>query len=295
MSDSRCLIVDDVACALTTMSVLGRCVASDASQAIREAVRKYAARRGWVVVQHDSFVDWAAGAIREDPLSWVILDPLFPRAKLPNNACHFRLSRRYHHNVTILRSSEVFDDASTAFELTGERQRLGILDDAVGSGRTLRHMIGLADRKGMHVAAIAACASSRAGRESIQAAHPGLRWSAQFVGDWSTIHLRDGCPYLPYSGVPTGNSVTDAAGMNPVQLRMPSSAVLGHPWQVLCMDSGVAAALSHARSDIPRRLSDELGRPAQICDLPLLGEHVPAPVPVDNSVTHDTALSDLVV
>lgn len=287
MIDRGCLIIDDIGSALSSMTLLGRAVTETGCEAIRTAVLAFALRRSWTVVSHQAYVEWAHQVLQKDGLEWCVLDPLFVPRDLGERARMVRLTRQFGAET---KASHEFGFKAGGWRFSG---KLGVLDDAASSGRTLRHVTELLTRSDGSVEHIVLCASSRTARDSVRSFVQGARWTDFVLGDWRVIHLRDGCPHLPFSGRPTNQpAVADADG-SVVELRTPSSAVAGNLWQVLLLDPAISRAISSARGDIVRRLSDALKRPACVRDLHLLGPCVPALISPGTVATGDTALESL--
>lgn len=91
------------------------------------------------------------------------------------------------------------------------------------------------------------------------------------------MHLRDGCPFLPYAGRPIGGrSRIDGVQGSKIEVRAPSNEVLGNLWQVLWLDKTIRGAIVDAWRDIAQTFSVALGDTAALRHLVLLGESVPA-------------------
>lgn len=268
------LVIDDVAPALASMSECGRTIMAAPAERLRQHVLAYAARRGWSVVRHGAFAEWARDLAGRASHPWLSLDPLFGSAYDTDDIHQARLSRQYDGGAAILRGplmAGLDGLQDVAAELTGP---VGVIDDAVASGRTLQAVLHLLGRAGAEVAHVIVCGSPRSARDLFQRKHPAVRWSEFIAGDWVVLHLRDGCPLLPYTGRATGERVALGDGEGSLERRVPTSAVPGHPWQVLCMNSAVRWAVSEAVADGCAYLGQHLGRTATVADLPLLGDHM---------------------
>lgn len=267
MSSTNPLIIDDVAAALTVMTDVGRAIAAAPSAIIREAVLSYAAKRGWPVIPYGAYAGWAEKMMIAIAGKWVILDPLFPIASYPRDARRFRLSR--------------FDRAGR-FNASGseleefERSTVAILDDAAASGSTLRYLTRLLAERRCRVNAFAVCASTRMARDAIRAGNAGVRWLEYATGDWSVTHLRDGCPYLPYTGRAVGSTGIWDPHSDSVEVRRPAHTVVGSPWHSLYVVGGIRMAIEAAQTNVVAALSAHSGREATVADLSLLGPAIPA-------------------
>lgn len=293
MARSGCLIIDDVQASLSGMTELGREVATTSAETIRAAVLDFAVRRNWAVVRHGAYVEWATEAIERSVHMWLVLDPLFPVAELGDRCRRVRLTRRFDNNESIVVRPHAPSEGAAPIDLSNMSGEVGLVDDTAASGSTLRHIARLVTHSRGSVAQVLLCSSSRSARDGFRATVRSARWAEFVQGDWQTIHLRDGCPYLPYSGRPTDQQPILGVDGTFVEVRVPSSAVLGNNWQVLCMDPAVCHAIAAARSEVARRLSATLGRAACIRDLCLLGRFVPALAKQGEMVTGDAKLESL--
>jgi hypothetical protein len=290
MPDPSCLIIDDVDGALATMSELGRAIVSEAAADIRAAVRTFAARRGWMVVAHASYVAWASDAMKNDPRPWITLDPLFPINADGVNAQRLRVSREFDSESSLLtkgfvQSTEVTFDSNA-------NSTAGVVDDVAASGRTFRFALKVLTDAGSNIGRVLVCASSREAREGLRASVPGVQWAEYLRGDWRVCHLRDGCPHLPFSGRPNG-IISGEGGMAAVEARVLPTHVTGNLWQVLALDPAVRSAIRDGRRHIVARLTDAVGEPARVSHLPRLGAGVAALVTPNQVVTHDSVLEGL--
>lgn len=282
MPDTSCLIIDDVSPAIAAMTELGRNVASDSTNTIRQVVLSFARRRGWRVVSHDAFAAW----IRESVLTGVnvVLDPLLPVASVPDaHSCRMtRVAGQQLRWLGPFLEREGIHRYSSLVRL---------IDDAASSGQTLCQVAQAITVCEARVQEIVVCASSQRSRDGVAARQPGARWRDYVPGDFRVIHLRDGCPFLPYSARATGQTVSLEASGPDIELRVPTSTVPGNLWQVLCMDRGIAEEIAVGRAAIAARLSSELQRDACVRDLPLLGPGMSAVAYRGGPVSADTSLA----
>lgn len=292
MVETGCLVIDDVKPSLAAMTDLGRDAASAATDGIRSAVLAFAVLRNWYVMPHAAYVEWASEKIRLSTWPWFVLDPLFPISDLGDRVQSFRLTRRFDNNRTVTVRQHVLSGAT--LDPFGDRNGVGIVDDAAASGGTLRIMSRLITNLGGSVAHILVAAASASARHSLLTQAPSAKWAAFIRGDWKVVHLRDGCPHLPHSGRPTEQPPTSGLDGSNVESRVLSSSVSGNAWQVLYMDPAVRRAATSARIEIVRRFSTSLGRPARVRDLTLLGSSVPVVVEPGEVVTGNTTLASLI-
>ena len=274
-------MIDDVQRALSLMSELGRRVVTGPAENVRTAVLEYATRRQWTVIPYAAFDAWTRQLLENDAGYWWILDPLSTRAGLDGRANSVRLTRRFvgHAHAVV--------EANDGGELM-PADKVGVVDDAASSGRTLRHAADMLARRGASLARVVVCASSRIARDSLGS----VPWLQFVAGDWRVIHLRDGCPFLPCAGRSTDRVAADQGG-RPIELRVPMSTVTGNLWQVLMLDRGIADAAQAARLAIPKRLSEALHRPACVRDVALLGASVSVDVAPNEAAAGATLLRDL--
>jgi hypothetical protein len=286
MADRECLIIDDVHAALDVMTDVGRNAASEASFAVRDAVLSHAARRNWAVVPYGAFAVWAANVLGRDEHSWVVLDPLFPSHQFGERVRPLRLTRA---------ASGFGFDQDEGWHIGDASDSIGVLDDAAASGRTLRHVSAALEQAGKKVSRFVLCASTSMARAAAKRSAPDALWVDFVAGDWRILHLRDGCPHLPFSGFRTDQKVLlDSAGAS-VDLRTPAPEVPGSLWQVLCVDPVIRKLVAAARLSVAERLSLLLGRPATIRDLYGMGRGVFGFVRPGQSATAETTLHSLLL
>jgi hypothetical protein len=285
MSDQNCLIIDDASAALELATSFGRSVLEEPAERIRGAVLSLAARRGWLVAGHREFASWARDLAARSCRRWIALDPLLTGPGAPPEATHLRLSRIFGAG------GERIEGGSLSLRMDVAGAAVGILDDAIASGRTMRLVARSVREAGGTVAQIAAAAASPGGLRAIRAEFAGLRADLYLSGEWRTAHMRDGCPHLPYSGRSSGLFARNDAGE--IELRILAQHVVGSPWQVFVLDSAVRAAVLCAQATVAERLSHELGRTATIGDLPLLGAGIPGVVMPSQTATAASPLDSL--
>jgi hypothetical protein len=293
MPSSGCLVIDDVQASLSGLTELGREVAGASAEAIRNAVLDYAKRRNWFILRHQAYVEWATEIIRRREHTWLVLDPLFPVRGLGDRVRSVRLTRQFDDNQAVVVRKYVLAGRAAPTDLSDISGDVGVIDDATASGNTLRYTSRLVAQTGGRVVHILLAASSRCARESFGTAVRDVRWVEFVSGDWQIAHLRDGCPHLPHSGRPTAQPPILGVGGVTVDVRVPSSSVVGNLWQVLYLDTTIRDAVTTARSEIARQFSAVLGRAACVRDLSMLGQFVPALVKQGETVTGDVTLESL--
>ena len=269
------------------MSTLGAHIVGDSARTVREAVRKLASRWGWTVVAYEAFFGWAVDVIARSADKWVALDPLFPVGEYSNKVTAARLRRGSSVGQVEVTGGWDF--------LSGEgEQSLAIIDDAVASGATMSQACKLVSRAGRRVSYIAVCASNPEARRYVRQFAREAIWADYVRGDWRILHLRDGCPHLPYSGRRTSGLDAVHSKSGPVELRAPPWAVPGSLWQVLCLDREVQSVMVSARLEVSRVLGELLCRPATVADLALLGAGCPGLVmPATPAISGETTLDSL--
>ena len=283
MADRSCLIIDDVEAALGLTTACGAEIMGVLSHQVRTAVVALAHKRSWTVVPHKSFAKWALEVTSRDDIPWLVLDPLFPRQALIAHGRFIFASRtRDLKGASSALRPDIFEG------LTGN---VGIIDDAASTGRTLISTISELSQRGLNATRIALCASSRAAREAVLVRRPALRWEEYLRGDWEIAHLRDGCPFLPFSGRGTGDSVMSAGSL--LEVRVISTALPGGLWRVMDIDRSIHDAIRAMRLSVRIELEKMLARPAVVADLQMLGGSVPVVVEGPRALAPSTRLDDL--
>ncbi len=284
MSD-RILVIDDVDHALRLMTDLGRRVASPAALNVRRVVLDYAAKRGWTVISYSAFENWAIQMMTTSRVSWIVLDPLFASAgAAPPNLVRFRLSR-----VGQLKGFSYGEGWSDIPD--GD---IAVLDDAVASGFTLRHVTRWIEAAARSVQQYLVCASTRLGRDNAMRETRQAKWCQLMPGDWTPIHLRDGCAHLPFSGARINLDPIRTETGAEVELRSPVMTLTGTPWHSLSVILPIHAAIRESRQSVAQALGYALSRPALVSDLPSLGHAVPALLDTERVPDAATRLLDLV-
>jgi hypothetical protein len=264
--DPGCLIIDDVAPSIGRMSEFGRATVDESVNGICEAVKNYAARRGWTIVRYEQYRRWAHETIARHESLWLSLDPLF----WPPPDGPVVLSVRLRRGVAPGRF-DVAEGWDVLPSFSG-RGGGGLLDDALASGATLTTAARYASRAGIEIASVVVCAATRVGTDYVKSMLPRLRWNIFLPGDWRIMHLRDGCPHLPHTGRRALSSPAWSPDECPVELRLAPTNMAGSLWEVLYLDRGIRQAIDRARTDTVQRLRLAIGRSPTIRDLALLGD-----------------------
>ena len=278
-------IIDDVDAASASLSELGRSVVTPAADVVRSAIRDYAIRSGWNLVEHAKFADWIENRAPAE-IPWLTLDPLIDTGR-PPRAMPWRVSRVLHGDewrVTIREGS------AKALLKPGP---LGLIDDAASSGSTLIHITELVERVGGVIVQVMLCAASAHARAAIEGRLPRITVEQFVPGGRRTIHLRDACPYLPFSGRPSSEHPAIAVPSGHVEILIPSITRKAGLWAAIFGDHRVLAATIQARSEVPVRFGDVLGRQATVSDIPMLGASIALPAYPRHVVAADTRLVDL--
>ena len=287
MTANAPVVIDDIHDAIERLSPLGRDVVPPAANRVRDAVLLFAATRGWHVVAHEAFVGWLRAQLDPEYV-WLVLDPLIDAGSFGVEAHPLRLSRTIEDGRWVMNA--VLSERVRAI-VSG--REVGIIDDVVSSGLTLRHLVGLIDRAGGSVTDVAVCTSTAAGRDSVRALTPDASW-VQFVsGDHDAIHLRDGCPLVAFGGRKMARGVTIVTLARPVEAVYPPTAFPGL-WAEVGRDRFAASRIGAARKLLVDRLATTLGRPATVDDVPLVGDAVGYPHYRQISVTAETRIAELI-
>ncbi len=278
-----CVVIDDIDAALKRMSPLGRDVVGPAALTVRSELLAFAQRRGWCVVSYDEYARWGRGLVADSGIEWLVLDPLLP-LDFP----------RLHPLRVTRRANGISIDAGTLPGVVTRGTTVGLLDDASSSGTTIYTVSTMVEKAGARVSRVAVCASSSLGRGRVMRSYRNVVWSDLVRGDWPTLHLRDGCPYLPFSGrrSPEMSSISSPSA---IELRTPATMLPGSVWHSLTVVRAVCDTMRGARHDILMSLETRLGRQPIIDDLTLLGSEVPAVIERSIPIHPSTELRDLLL
>lgn len=281
-----CLIIDDVATALNSMSPFGRQATATAAALVREAVIDFANRRRWTVLPYDQFVTWARSLIHRSSGDWLVLDPIFPLSTSSSRVKPLRVTRATgvnQHRVGPMDAVEAIQDSPD----------IAILDDAAATGGTLRTVAGTLAGSGRVPTRFALAACTDEARAVIFRRFPSATLDVLQRGNWRICHLRDGCPHLPFTGRATTHKAIEISDGKSIEARETMATAVNNLWQVLYLDSRVKQAAQAARIRVAEQLAAGIGRPATVADLALLGQSVPVLLEPGQTVSGDALLRDL--
>jgi len=232
-------------------------------------VLEFAERQRWTVIPHGKFVSWAATAIPRDAGTWLVLDPLLSSQPGDVNVIPVRIYRAAQSG-----SFEIAD--WKADEIRG--RDVAIVDDAAATGRTLLCMAHIASSHGARPSVFAVAAATDFARQSLAAAFPAARWLTFMRDDWSICHMRDGCPFLPFSGRNVGAPRVVANDHASIEVRAPMWTAVNSLWFTLAMQRPIRAVIDTMRATVCTGLAAILGRQPTAADVRLLGPGVPLTV-----------------
>jgi hypothetical protein len=220
--------------------------------------------------------------------SWLILDPLLSPESLNANCRSVRLSRLAGPNGWQLDGNLPGDVGPFV-----NGKNVGVVDDVAMTGMTGRCIASLVSEAGGVVSRFAFCASSKSAQASLCSQPAPAAYEVFVQGDFDTIHMRDACPGLPFSGRRVSGLESVDTPTGPVAIAAPVTATRGGPWGRLALDSGLNRSISFARRLLADRLSAALGRAAIVSDLRLLGNDVYLPLRARLQVDSQTALATI--
>lgn len=285
MSD-RMACIDDVEAACAHLSPLGRRVVQDGALAVRSAIISVVRERGWRVVNYGTFRAWCRDK-ENDFKTWVALDPMFAGTENPH-IVPLRLSRVLHGDVWRIEEQEGFAHGLTI------GKGVVLVDDVAASGMTIRHAVVMLRERSIAVEEIVLCAATSVARKHLASECPGIKLTCCFEDEGlAAIHLRDACPYLPFSGRPSKQHPDVETSNGRVPIRIPSTTIRQGLWPHVFGDYRALVATVNARSRVAALLSHELGRDATVGDLRLLGRDIPLPAYPRHKVAEATLLSSL--
>ena len=281
------LILDDVESALAHLTELGRTVVAPVARAIRNTIITFAAVRAWPVVDHQRFVEWATPEAADDS-RWLVLDPLCSPTRFGGNAVRARFRR-----IGTPEGLTLHGELSESVTRLVSGCSVIVLDDAAATGTTLCEVAQQVRSAGGRVVRFLVCAAQPSGRAAALAAAPDADWFSYASGDFTTIHLRDACPFVPFASRPMWNKPAVPTANGVVEVSMPVSAFRGGVWGQLTMAAGLEQTIMAARRKVVQRLAASLGRPSTVADIPLLGTNVMLPLTPTQVANESTLLADL--
>jgi hypothetical protein len=265
MADQGCVIIDDVDEALEATSEVGRAIVENGARLVQEAVKALASKRGWIVVPYGAYRRWLTDLSERREALWASMDPLLDAPAFTAIRC----SRR--HAMDARAQYTCADLPETLWE-----RPFSLADDAASSGNTIRHVIGLAAKRQSRVEHVAVCAASASARQNVLSLRSGCTWMEYVPGDNRVIHLRDGCPYLPFAGRTVATVASPAAERYGTDLRVLPATITANLWQAVWLDAPVRAATTAAVEGVIAGLLNHLDREPLISDVPELGSNVGA-------------------
>jgi len=284
------LLVDDVAASFEHLSPLGEHVLVEAALAVRKAVIGFASSSGWLNLDYRRFTTWARPLVSSD-LHWLVLDPLFaivhPCGMQRLRVHRVRTGKDWRIDIV---NRDALDDAPPG-------EPLGLIDDTAFSGSTLVELGHMIRRSGRSIARVVLCSSTDYARAAFNSHWTKTTWFQCVAGPHRTIHLRDACPCLPFSGRPYASQPIIPTPEGPVPIRLPIVGREHGLWQYAFADPAVRRAVRRAvlraRSSVIERLSAALRTEATIADLSLLGSSVSLPDSPTAAVTPATTLASI--
>lgn len=286
--DTRVAIIDDFDAACERLTPLGRYIIGNACLPVRDAVINYAQEHHVRIVDHSTFKEWAIDITKTG--TWYSLDPFLSRDHVPRlNVRSIRVSR------VMLDGNWVVDAEGMRINDTVEGSSVSLLDDAAASGNTLLKMATLLlERGAANIERIALCASMQNAATRIAQQLPGARMDQFVSGSFMCVHMRDACPYLPFSGRPSFAHEPVRVTNGIISPRMPTMTLKGPgPWQPFFSDFAVLHAVVQARVRVHQDLSKHLNRPARVEDLSSLGSDVVIPAYPRHVLHADTELASI--
>jgi hypothetical protein len=276
--------IDDISSALAAMTQMGREALRQPARMVREAVMLYAARSGWKIISHEAFCDWARSQVDPDYL-WLVLDPLLPVESLSVPCVRVRATRR-----PISNDWPIADEIPTAVKESMRGREIGILDDAAASGDTLRFLAGIITQQGGSLSDVVLCVSTAQACSAVREIAPGCSWAQMHSAPATPLHMRDGCPLLPYSGRRLGADRSLAVAGAELLMSVPPMYFRGGLWHELAQDRAAWSSIRQAWRLAGEGVSRELERKATVADIPLIGANVPVPLFMKNEADNTTEL-----
>jgi hypothetical protein len=280
-------VIDDTAAAVGMLTEAGRHILEPAVSHVRNSILLFAATRRWPIITHSDYVEWVAGQLDPDYV-WLVLDPLMPLPKAPVQAYPLRMSRKLEGR------SWVFDVALPAdVQCAVSQSEVGVLDDAVSSGATVLELNRLLQAVGAGVVDVISAIASGEGIKRLRATLPEVS-IARFATEFGEgIHLRDACPFLPFSGRRVLGRTVDLSNGTALDCAYPAAQFRGAVWPILRQDPAVRHAMWSSYSTVLDRARAALGRPATVADIPLLGADISLPL-VNRPIQASDRLATLV-
>jgi hypothetical protein len=280
-------LIDDFQAACQHLSPLGLATVGAAGLEVRQVLLSVVAAHGIRVTEHGHFTDWVKSVKSLAPV-WITLDPLLSMPPSAERFIPLRVSRFRHGS-----DWRVGSPNEPLVVESKDGVNVGLLDDAAATGDTLRAANRELVKLRHSVSHVVVCSSTTQAKAAVLEQTPHAEWHECVSGNYATIHLRDVCAYMPFSGRPIAERSHIATPTGVVTIRVPSIAMKTGLWAHLFRDYRLLAATVQARSQVATALSRELGRDAIVADLPLLGSNVPLPAFPRQEVTANTTLISL--
>src|SRR6185437_8500026 len=285
--EQRPVVIDDVHAASLRLSDLGKIVAGPTAEILRELILSWAASRGWEVISYGRFASWARTEMSPDS-SWYVADPLYPPTPVSPHIHIIRTRRAGGASAWLL------TNVTAALKAHPLAQEASILDDAAFSGTTLCSLVEAIQSLGLRVRAVMLAASSRSAHERVMRLSSNASWATYIDGYCKAIHLRDICPCLPFAGHASRDRDCLMTEAGVVRIVLPAFLAAGSVWEQLGHDRNTRREFVSAVAGFVESFSHEIGRPARLSDVPLLGAEIGFPVFPKFEVTADTPLDRLI-
>lgn len=286
MPDARPVVLHDVKAACSHLTELGRDVIPKAVAPIANRLVILAALQGWSILRHEEYSAWVHRTLPPDIL-WLVLDPLLTLEPDCGPSLTVRASR-----VATAAGWKI--DTSLPEKITEaiSGRTVGLIDDVASSGGTLKWIAARVAECGGRLRAVRVGIARDEARTALMSEVHGVDWRSMVSGDCDGVHLRDACPFVPFSGrrlldfgpIPTPSGRVD--------LRVPLMAFRGGPWQILNADRGIQMATVEARRQVVGQLARALGRAPTVADVPMLGAFATVTVPKPRRLSATTPLAE---
>ena len=279
-------VINDFHASCEHLTSLGKEIVREACAPIHDLVLRVAQAKGWAVIDYYEYSDWCQEIVRHRP--HLILDPIY-----------FQGRRSLGHTLRIVRVTDKDRDVPESVSSTGQPSDLSgkhvmIVDDAVATGSTVQHAASYLTACGATVSQVVACTITALGRAALGHAFPHAIVSQFVAGNVANIHMRDACPYFPFSGRPHRNYPVIHTAAGPVETRIPSFSLRSSSvWSLIYEHPSILKATNNARREIAQRMSSSLGRQATVLDLKLLGQDVAVPAYLGQTVTPSSTLESI--
>jgi hypothetical protein len=278
------ILIDDTQSALAHLTPFGREIVTPIAGQVQRTMVLAAGLRGWRIIEHGRFVEWAEDQVDQDYL-WLVLDPLLHPERLGVEAIPLHLSRKLSNGILTINSSLADDLARRV-----RGREVGLIDDAAWSGQTLLYASELVAAAGGIVSDVVVAA---AGAEARARLHASVSWVQYYRGSCTVMHLRDACPLFPYSGRRLAGADVQSGGTR-LEGAVSMLASRNGPWADIARDNFAARELRAAWARGFAKMSSILDRQPLVSDLPRLGSAVRVPLHRSTEYSPETPLSMLI-